>query len=252
LNGFSFCVLDKNTGFFDVVKTLEIDADTSTPQIQLDFLKSFFKDDESLNQKFDSIVVSHSNNLSALVPKPFFNKENLSDYLEYNLKVLENDYITFDEFTTAEMVNVYIPFVHINNFLFDKFGSFEYKHSSSILTELLLATFKNDAKTHFFVHVENEQFQIIVLKNKKLEFFNSFNFKTKEDFIYYILFTSEQLQLNPEEFVLTFLGGIEKESELYDIVFKYVRNIEFLDLENDAIQYLDISKHSNIIVLNQH
>ena len=92
----------------------------------------------------------------------------------------------------------------------------------------------------------------MVLKNKKLEFFNSFNFKTKEDFIYYVLFTSEQLQLNPEEFVLTFLGGVEKESELYDIVFKYVRNIEFLNLENDAIQHLDISKHSNIIVLNQH
>lgn len=235
-----------------MVKSLEFVEVNSTSQTQLDFLKTSFNEDNSLKQRFDSIAVSHSNSLSALVPKPFFNKENLDDYLQYNLKVLENDYITFDEFTTTDMMNVYIPFVHINNYLFDKFGSFEYKHSTSILIELLLATFKNDDKTHFFVHVENENFQIVVLKNKKLEFFNSFSFKTKEDFIYYILFTSEQLQLNPEEFVLTFLGAIEKKSELYDIVFKYVRNIEFLDLENDAIQNLDISNHSNIIVLNQY
>ena len=229
-----------------------IEDENRTPQVQLDFLKTAFEKGELHNQKFDSIAVSHSNNLSTLVPTPFFNKENLSDYLQYNFKVLENDYITYDEFTTDEMVNVYIPFVHINNYLFDKFGSFDYKHSASVLAELLLATYKNDGKTHFFVHVERESFQLIVLKNKKLEFFNNFNFKTKEDFIYYILFTSEQLQLNPEEFILTFLGDIEKESELYDIVFKYVRNIEFLDLENDAIQNLDISAHSNIIVLNQH
>ena len=235
-----------------MVKSLEIADKNVTPHSQLNFLKASFEELEPLKQKFDTIAVSHSNTLSTLVPKPFFEKENLSDYLQYNLKVLENDYITYDEITTAEMVNVYIPFVHINNFLFERFGSFEYRHSASILTELLLATYKNDHKPHFFVHVESEHFQIIVLKNKKLEFFNSFNFKTKEDFIYYILFTSEQLQLNPEEFVLTFLGDIEKKSELYDIVFKYVRNIEFLDLENDAIQQLDISKHSNIIILNQH
>ena len=235
-----------------MVKSLTIEDENRTPQIQLDFLKSAFEKGELQNSEFDSIAVSHSNSLSALVPKPFFNKENLSDYLQYNFKVLENDYITYDEFSTDEMVNVYIPFVHINNYLFDKFGSFEYKHSASVLTELLLATYKNEDKIHFFVHVESESFQLIVLKNKKLEFFNNFNFKTKEDFIYYILFTSEQLKLNPEEFILTFLGEIEKESELYDIVFKYVRNIEFLDLENDAIQNLDISAHSNIIVLNQH
>ena len=208
-----------------MVKNLTIADKNRTPQTQLNFLKTTFEKGELHNQKFDSIAVSHSNNLSTFVPKPFFNKDNLSDYLQYNLKVLENDYITYDEFTTAEIVNVYIPFVHINNYLFDKFGSFEYKHSVSVLIELLLATYKNNDKTRFFVHVENEQFQIVVLKNKKLEFFNNFNFKTKEDFIYYILFTSEQLQLNPEEFILTFLGDIKLESELYNIVFKYVRNI---------------------------
>jgi len=252
LNGFSFCILTKDAKKKLAIVNLNLDKTNSTPQKQLDFLKKSFDTHKLLQQKFDSISVSHSNDLSTLVPKPFFNTESLNDYLNYNIKVLSNDYITYDEITIAEMVNVYIPFVHLNNFLFDKFGSFEYKHSATILIELLLATCKNDNQTHFFVHVEDSDFQIIVIKNKELIFYNNFTFKTKEDFIYYILFTSEQLKMNPEEFVLTFLGAIEKKSELYDIVYKYIRHIDFFTPDYQLDPKLEVSNHSNIILLNQH
>jgi hypothetical protein len=31
------------------------------------------------------------------------------------------------------LVNVYIPYTNITNFFFDKYGEFEYRHSSSVL-----------------------------------------------------------------------------------------------------------------------
>ena len=52
--------------------------------------------------------------------------------------MLENDYITYDEIKNSEIVNVYIPFVNINNFLFDIYGSFIFKHSSTVLIERLI------------------------------------------------------------------------------------------------------------------
>jgi hypothetical protein len=166
--------------------------------------------------------------------------------------VLENDYIEKESIISTEMMNVYIPMVNINNYLFDRFGSFEYKHSSTVLLEILIGKFKNSSTTRFFVNVEDNFFQIIVLKNKQLEFYNSFNFKTKEDFIYYILFTSEQLQLNPEEFQLTFLGDIEKESELYEIAYTYIRNINFFESKHKIKSKFGISDHSCITLLNQY
>ena len=42
-------------------------------------------------------------------------------YLKYSIKVLENDFVTFDELNNCDIVNVYIPFVNINNFLIDQF-----------------------------------------------------------------------------------------------------------------------------------
>lgn len=223
-----------------------------TPQKQLDFITKHFETNELLKNSFNKINVTHSNNLSTFVPLPFFKEDHLSEYLQYNLKVLENEFIAYDTIESAEIATVYIPFVHLNNYLFDKFGSFEYKHSSSVLVESLLKeTLAND-KTHFFVNVETGIFQIVVLKNKKLEFFNTFNFKTKEDFIYYILFTAEQLSLNPEEFLLSFLGDIEKESELYEITYKYIKNINFFQPNYILAEDLKISNHSHFTLLNQH
>ena len=227
------------------------DNENITPQKQLDFITNEFKNNALLNQEFTSVSVTHSNNLSTFVPLPFFNKDNLREYLQYNLKVLENEFITYDTLESAEIANVYIPFVHINNYLFDRFGSFEYKHTSSVLVETLLKENLLNDKTHFFVNVETEIFQIVVLKNKKMEFFNTFNFKTKEDFIYYILFTAEQLNLNPTAFQLTFLGAIEKESELYEITYKYIKNIDFIQVDFLLSEDVKISNHSHFTLLNQ-
>ena len=205
-----------------------------------------------LHGGFESINVTHSNNLSTFVPKPFFNEDNLSDYLQYNIKILKNDFIAYDTLENSELVNVFIPYVFINNYLFDTFGSFEYKHTSTILVERLLHETSSSENVNFYVYVEKDIFQIVVIKAKKIEFFNTFNYKTKEDFIYYILFAAEQLNLNPEELKLYFINGIEKESELYEIVFKYIKNVRFFKSNYSIPKELKLSNHSYFTLINQY
>ena len=71
-----------------------------------------------------------------------------------------------------------------------------------------------------------------MVKNQQLILFNSFQYKTPEDFIYYILFTCEQLQLNPETIPVQFLGAISEESDAFKIAYKYIRNCSLLDVSN--------------------
>lgn len=250
LNGFSFCILNKTTNAITAYDDLEIKASSITPEKQLDQLRGAFDSTSVLQQEFDSIYITHSNKLSTLVPTAFFNKDHLGDYLQYNVKLLNNDFIAYDHLDSTEMVNVYIPFVYLNNFLFDKFGSFEFKHSSSVLVELLLKANKNSRQTKYYVNVEDKLFQIVIIKDKKLLYYNSFSFKSKEDFIYFILFAAEQVQLNPEELQLEFLGNIEENSELYAITFKYIRSISFFNSEFRTSPGL--LKHSNLVLLNQY
>jgi len=97
------------------------------------------------------------------------------------------------------------------------------------LVSRLLDASKNNDNKKMIVHFNPGHFEIIVIQNQKLLLFNSFEYKTPEDFIYYLLFTAEQLNMNPESFTLELLGAISKEDDFYKIAFKYIRNVSFLD-----------------------
>lgn len=251
LDGFSFCIYNKIEDKVGVFGVYEFENSTGSPFQHLENVKQLFDQEKLLQHNYKAVFVTHFNNLVAQVPQPLFNKNCLTNYLQYTVKVLEDDFIAYDELSNSEIINVYIPFVNINNFLLDIYETFVYKHSSTVLIENLLNQYKNLEDSFCFVNVTGHHFEIVVIKNKKLELFNFFSFSTKEDFIYYILFTAEQLNLNPEEFELILMGDIEKESELYAIVYQYIRNIKFYTPNNDNLKLNEIASHSHFTLLNQ-
>lgn len=246
LKGFSFCVFDTLENRVLSVETVNFSTLSKSLRVEEYFEKAFL-DYPQLGDSYDEILVLHNNSLNTFVPKALFDEEFLGSYLQYNTKVFETDFFDFDEIVNYEMNNVYIPYVNVNNFLIDQFGAFTYKHSSSVLVSKILEASKNIDDKLVFIHADSENFQIIVVQNQKLLLFNSFDYATKEDFIYYLLFTSEQLNLNPESVKITFLGAISEENEVFQIAYKYIRNITLLDVA-------ELSKQHNIndALLRQH
>ena len=199
-----------------------------------------FVDYPILTKSFDEVMVIHDNNLNTFVPTSLFDVHFLASYLQYNTKVFETDFFTHDVIFPYEMNNVYVPFVNINNFLLDQYETFEYQNANSILVKQLLDLSKNKEEKQVFVHLQKEHFEIVVVKNQQLLLFNSFQYNTPEDFIYFILFTCEQLQLNPETISVQLFGNCTEEDAFYKIVFKYIRNCTLLDVSNKA-SILDVS-----------
>jgi hypothetical protein len=68
---------------------------------------------------------------------------------------------------------------------------------------------------------------ITIFKDENLVFSNAFLFKTKEDILYYILFTFEQLKISTESVKVKLYGHIVKNDEIYKLLYDYIRNIEF-------------------------
>ena len=248
LDGFSFCITDNSTG--DIVYFFKklFEEKQMTPEILMQKVNAQFKEDTYLQKDFSSILVIHENNLSTLVPNKYFSEDKLVEYLNFNIKTLATDYIAFDEIQEMNAKNVYVPYVHINNYLFQNFGTFEYKHHTTVLIEKLLSLGHFEEKK-VYVNVASKNFDVIVIQNKQLKFSNSFHFETKEDFIYYILFTFEQLKLDVEKIELYFCGDIELESEIYNSTYQYIRNIFFLESNNPIFDQISASKHSNYILL---
>jgi hypothetical protein len=250
LDGFSFSICNSITKELQHFTTHIFDNSIATPELLLSKIEELFNQYSILKQDFETVKIIHQNNLSTLVPATLFKEEELQLYLDYNIKTLSNDFIAFDNLSQLEIKNVYVPYININNYFFQQFGEFEYKHHSTVLIDKLILYCKNNTEKQFFVNVTASNFDIVVIENSKLLFYNSFSFNTKEDFIYYILFTAEQLKLNPEKFLLYFIGDIEKNSEIYDITYQYVRNVDFIKLEIPFFdEDNDISNHSHYTTL---
>jgi hypothetical protein len=226
LNGLSFCILNRETNTITYLKHFNKDKKLS-PFEALDFLKHLFNSELELQKFFNNVHVIYVNELATLVPKPLFNEDFLADYLKFNSKILKSDFIAYDTIDINDSVNVYVPYVNINNFIYDTFGAFTYSHFSSILIDKILQLEKHADNEKLYVNVNKDHFEIIVTNKGKLILYNTFDYSTSEDFIYYTLFTIEQLKLNPEKIELILLGNIEKDSSLFKIIYKYIRHVHF-------------------------
>ncbi len=229
LNGLSFCALlkqEKRVVFFkDMVFQKKLNPIQLLQQVE-----KLYEQEEFLQRRDLEVIVLFSNELYSLVPEKLFKEENASDYLKFNTRILENDFVAFDRLENFGIVNVYIPYTNINNFFFEKYGEFEYRHCVSVLAEEFLNLNKDSGEgTKAYLNCTPGGYDLLIIQKNKLLLANSFKCKTSEDFIYYLLFTAEQLEMDPLEFELFLLGRIVKDSDFYKIAYTYVKEVKFLE-----------------------
>ncbi len=229
LNGLSFCALsppEQRIVFFKEVNFIR----KLNPSEVLQQIEKLYDEEEFLKNETPEVTVLFSNELYSLVPEKFFDEQNASDYLKFNTRILETDYVAHDRIEHAGIINVFIPYTNINNFFFEKYGEFEYRHCITSLTENFLKESEpRDEEAKLYVNCYTRGFDLLVIRKGSLLLANSFTCHTKEDFIYYLLFTAEQLELDPKEFELILLGKITANSDYYQIAYRYIKNIRFLE-----------------------
>ncbi len=249
---FNFCIQDADRNKYIVLQSYLLSGTSNPEKIckgieqiisQVDFLKSTYK----------SVVFTWVNQKTSFVPAPLFEEKEKNTYLDFSHSLSNDEEIAYDKLQNLEAYNLYaIPTVILKT-IKGFFPGCNTQHSSSALVESLLVRYKNRDDRQVFVNVMSSMFEIVVLEGKKLILYNNFRYESCEDFIYYILFVTEQLKLNPETASITLLGEIEKGSALYEILYKYVRNIGFID-KNDSFDYSykfkDIPSHFYYNLLN--
>lgn len=89
----------------------------------------------------------------------------------------------------------------------------------------------NDAKV-IVVNVFEEAFELVITESRRILFCNSFPFRSPEDFLYFLLLVMENLGLSNEKETFYFCGQIEKNSAIYQLCQKYIRNIKWMERPN--------------------
>jgi hypothetical protein len=208
------------------------------------------KDVKELPAKFDLILnriewfaypfkkfkLLYQSNYATLVPLPLFDAEQKSLYLGFNQPFAENRRIIYDTLKTSEAVNIY----YIPNPVVEKVRDFwpnaVVSNFSSSLIECLSLNYKNKIENDtLFLHVNDGTYYLTGFKNNKLLYHNVFSYNTKEDFIFFLLATMEQLGYNPETIDLILMGKIEKSDEVFQMLQQYTGSHRYIEI-NPAVK----------------
>lgn len=105
------------------------------------------------------------------------------------------------------------------------------------------------ANTSMFVNFDGHLMSVLyALSSSQILFFNTFEFRTSEDFAYYINLVAQELQINREDCNLVLSGDIAFPSQLYSIAYTYFNKVSFL--KNDSLPltklFATYPKHQNI------
>lgn len=227
LSGLSFCVLDPHEQVLEIRFSERFPKPLTPFQLQQQ-LKERFLEKGILNYQFSEVLAIHDNLLFSLVPQALFDPEYLANYLKYNARMLPTDHLEYDTLSGLEVKNVYVPYTNVNNYLFDQFGEFEFKHSGTVLLETLFRLHGTSVETIGYIHLTADQMDIAIFEQKNLLFYNSFTITSDTDFLYYLLFSLEQLGENPEQFKLRLVGDITEKDSRFQLASTYFENISIL------------------------
>ncbi|MBI2271581.1 MAG: DUF3822 family protein [Bacteroidetes bacterium] len=197
---------------------------------------SAIKQSSILCYPYKKVSLSIVNTRSTLVPNALFDANEKDALLKFNHSLADSETIVIDNLPNLDAKNIYaLPKVIEQQFR-ELYTQLDITHYSSPLIEHVLLTNKHSDTTNVVLNVHSEGFEVLVLNSGKLLFYNTFSYQTAEDFIYYLLFVFEQLKLNPESVKVELLGELEKNSAIYQLLYKYIRNIKFGD-RPDAFDY---------------
>ena len=250
VNGLSFFTHNQKTN--KASQIFRAVFDTFVPLENLhENIRTALKENGMLAHSYNEVRCSVENNLATLVPKSLFEETALHEYVQKDIDVKPNDFITYDVEPSTDWICVYAPFVNVNNMLLDSFGSFSYYHAVTVWLRALSQHSAADGALVWSLYKEQDHLHIALLRDKKLQFYNCFEATKPKDVVYYVLLTAKEKNISPNEVPLFIAGDIAVEDEIYKGLHEFVRSINLLTVENDFEHVVPrISTHKDFCLLN--
>jgi hypothetical protein len=241
-SGLSFLVYESSTGEVKELKHFTFENEVSTEKLH-EAVKAKLSESGILDRSFFKVSVCVSNSLSAFVPRPLFDDTKMDSYLKHHVDLRPTDFITYDNIEAIDAVNVYVPFVNVNNMLLDAFGRFSYFHASSVLAHSVLSNPVKNHKMIWSLHIEAGIAYCLVFKNERLEFYNAFSWKNETDLLYYTLAVRKSHKLSKSTL---WLSGRTSENDAFQkLISEYHEYFDVLATNSDL-------SHKNLSLLHPH
>jgi len=197
-----------------------------------DYKKKLYND-EIFNNKFENSNLIFSTNSIFIVPKAFSDKNNLSNYSKFNSGE-ENSEIYISESPFETSLHFILPelFTEIKN----KFSSFNViPHSLLLLKQAEFDTLKSRNCNGLYIFLMENSFEAVVLKGSSLQLFNVYEYKSIDDFLYFVNLLFELFKLDKDKDFINISGLVQKNDSLIKSLETFFKNIMFSKFNSSNI-----------------
>jgi hypothetical protein len=218
ISNFSYCLLNTTTFTYDYARiyTLSSTDDTAAE------ITEIINNDVIIKSEFSTQSVAFVNFPSTLVPSSLYKKEETETILAFNTEVMGK--ALADTILSQKTHLIYSVPESILTIVSNFFPKAKQKSQESILIQQYSQLNNNTEKAYLYLN--HKKVTITFFKGNKLVFNNSFDYLTKEDLLYFVLFSFEQLKLSPENIEVILFGTIEKDDEYFNLLYEYIRNLK--------------------------
>lgn len=205
--------------------------------------KLLLQQSDILKFKIKQGIIIIDNSKYTLLPEVLYTSGEDQKYLDFN------NINTFHEVVYSYSINkiqskiIYSYPKGIENIFTPVFSNLKCIHLIDVLINTCFSI--NKEKENVLIHISGKRMDLVITKMQSLLFCNSFQFETAEEFIFYVLSVFKQHDLDAEIIPVYLMGEIEKESAIYGILYKFIRNINLMKHDTSILKSPEFNHESD-------
>ena len=228
MDRFFYCISDRQQHVL-VLRSYTYPPKNNYIQLKSALQKTLL-DDSLLRLSFRSTKISLVSLESTLVPSALYDADKTQFYLEHTVGQDTLNTVGSEFIEDIDANNVYAFNSAILSLLRTYFPQAKFYHIATSLIKAYGSLAEHSNGPQLYINVLQETFQAAVFDGKDLFYYNSFNYRSTKDFIYFVQLIYSQLKLSQEKTPINISGELVEESEVYKLLYRYIRNIHFVQL----------------------
>ena len=244
---FSYAIFDNQRSKFVVLRDISF---KNSKTDYLSDLKKIFKKDDFLNIEYQNTKAILGSRNSIFVPKALFNKNKISEILNFNTPIKKTETVLYDELKN-ETFNIYSFDKDILSEISLKYKNIKFYNQGTVLLSKVIQK-KTVSKKTLIIDVNSDFFETIHVENNQLIFRNIFKFTNETDFVFYIISVIEKFKIDNENDEFSISGILTTNSKEIELLRKYIKKIRFIRTKQNysyVFNDIDINIYTNLLNL---
>lgn len=223
---YTYAIYDKRKGKLHVLKTVPYNSGNHADGFER--LRLSLTSEDLLQSAYQEVKVSWVSAPFTLVPRAIFEEDKASDYLKVAAHLRADEETQVNQIKGVFIKNVFAIPKQIRSYMQDLFASPKWFHAGSSLLELAMRNRDQFADQQLILDIKTGLITILYFEKKEFLFMNQYKYVNREDFLYFVLLVADQFSIDRETCDLKLSGEIVPDAQLYDELYKFFRNITFL------------------------